>query len=123
MRIVFITTLFVLHFVAGYAQLITRTDRLDDMERMLKVQKKLAAAREFQLFGVYQQLMTADEKQALDFLYAYMPLSDLADYDGAFFLKNAKYSLKAKSEMPWGKTVPEDEFLHFVLPVRVNNEN
>ena len=25
--------------------------------------------------------------------------------------------------MPWGRTVPEREFKHFVLPVRVNNEN
>jgi hypothetical protein len=25
--------------------------------------------------------------------------------------------------MPWGKTIPEREWKHFVLPVRVNNEN
>jgi hypothetical protein len=52
-----------------------------------------------------------------------MPLSDLADYQPEFFLKNVQYSLKARAEMPWGKTIPEEEFLHFVLPLRVNNEN
>lgn len=25
--------------------------------------------------------------------------------------------------MPWGRTIPEREFRHFVLPVRVNNED
>ena len=25
--------------------------------------------------------------------------------------------------MPWGKSVPDSIFYHFVLPVRVNNEN
>jgi transglutaminase-like putative cysteine protease len=25
--------------------------------------------------------------------------------------------------MPWGASIPEEEFLHFVLPLRVNNEN
>ena len=59
----------------------------------------------------------------MEFLYAYMPLSDLADYQPEFFLKNTKFSLKSRTEMPWGKTIPEEEFLHFVLPLRVNNEN
>ncbi|MDO8928020.1 MAG: transglutaminase domain-containing protein, partial [Bacteroidota bacterium] len=58
-----------------------------------------------------------------EFLYAYMPLSDLADYQPEFFLKNTQYSLRARAEMPWGKTIPEEDFLHFVLPLRVNNEN
>ena len=26
-------------------------------------------------------------------------------------------------ESPWGKDIPEDIFLHYVLPCRVNNEN
>lgn len=25
--------------------------------------------------------------------------------------------------MPWGKEIPDDVFRHFVLPIRVNNEN
>ena len=32
-------------------------------------------------------------------------------------------ALRARKEMPWGESVPEREFRHFVLPVRVNNEN
>ncbi|MCK7536344.1 MAG: transglutaminase-like domain-containing protein [Marinilabiliales bacterium] len=57
------------------------------------------------------------------FLYAYMPLSDLADYNGGFFLENIRLALKTKETFPWGKQIPEDIFRHFVLPYRVNNEN
>jgi hypothetical protein len=49
-------------------------------------------------------------------------LSDLADYP-SFFLANVKQSLKARKEMPWSERIPEDVYLHFVLPLRVNNEN
>lgn len=63
------------------------------------------------------------QEQALDFLYRYMPLPDKIDYDSAFYQRNVETSFLAREEMPWGKSVPEREFLHFVLPVRVNNEN
>jgi len=62
-------------------------------------------------------------KESLKFLYAYTPLSDLADYPVQFFVENVKMSLRAKDEMPWGRYVPMDIFLHYVMPVRVNNEN
>lgn len=62
-------------------------------------------------------------QQALEFLYAYMPLGDVADYDVDFYKKSIDATLAAKAEMPWGAIVPETEFLHFVLPIRVNNEN
>ena len=75
------------------------------------------------LFKVFDQEMTDQQREALTFLYAYMPLGDITDYSGEFFLENVDYSLKAKEEMPWGKLIPEREFRHFVLPVRVNNEN
>lgn len=59
----------------------------------------------------------------LNFLYDYMPLSDLADYGGDFFLKQAEYAMKARETFPWGRKIPEDVFKHFVLVYRVNNEN
>ncbi len=63
------------------------------------------------------------EREAMEFLYAYMPLSDLADYEPEFFLQQVRYAFKAREEMPWGKEIPEDVFRHFVLVYRVNNEN
>lgn len=61
-------------------------------------------------------------KEALAFLYAYMPLADVVDYPQAFYRMNVNYSLRARDEMPWGKQIPAQLFRHFVLPVRVNNE-
>lgn len=62
-------------------------------------------------------------REALDFLYNSMSLPDKADYSEEFYRANVESSLKAREEMPWGKNVPDREFLHFVLPVRVNNEH
>ena len=62
------------------------------------------------------------EKEALRFLYAYMPLADVTDYTVEFHLENVRATLAAREQMPWGKTVPDLLFNHFVLPLRVNNE-
>ena len=67
--------------------------------------------------------LTQEEEEACKFLYAYMPIGDVTDYDLQFWLNNVRYTLRAREEMPWGKRVPEREFRHFVMPVRVNNEN
>lgn len=75
-----------------------------------------------ELFAVLDSTLTDAEREALTFLYAYMPLPDITDNDGAFFLANVDCSLRAREEMPWGKRVPEREWRHFVLPLRVNNE-
>ena len=65
--------------------------------------------------------ITAREREALEFLYAYMPLADVTDYPADFYLQNVRASFQAREEMPW--QVPEREFRHFVLPLRVNNED
>ena len=75
------------------------------------------------LFSVFDRDLTTLQREALTFLYAYMPLADIADHSADYFLEQVDYSLKAREEMPWGKLVPEREFRHFVLPIRVNNEN
>ncbi len=74
------------------------------------------------LFAVFNDSMTLQEKEALTFLYAYMPIGDLTDYDGDLYLRSVRSTFKAQSEMPWGDSIPEDIFRHFVLPIRVNNE-
>ena len=67
--------------------------------------------------------MSADEREALEFLYAYMPLGDIVNRPASFYLDQYRMTRKALKQMPWGKNVPEREMRHFVLPVRVNNEN
>jgi Transglutaminase-like enzymes, putative cysteine proteases len=65
--------------------------------------------------------LTSAEREALEFLYAYMPLADVVDYPAEYYLEQVRASFRIRKEMKW--KVPEREFRHFVLPVRVNNEN
>ena len=80
----------------------------------------IAATAFVQTVGVNAEVT---EKQALNFLYQYMPLPDKLDYTEDFYKENVRAALRAREEMPWGSSVPDREFLHFVVPVRVNNEN
>jgi len=62
-------------------------------------------------------------EEAKEFLFSTLSLPDRADYSTQFYDDNIKATFAAREEMPWGKTVPDREFLHFVVPLRVNNEN
>ena len=72
-------------------------------------------------FMTLPQGISAQEREAMEFLYAYMPLADVTDYTPDFYLANVRKSFQAREEMPW--KVPEREFRHFVLPLRTNNED
>ncbi|MDE7118985.1 MAG: transglutaminase-like domain-containing protein, partial [Muribaculaceae bacterium] len=67
--------------------------------------------------------LTPEQAEAMEFIYAYLPEADMADRDFDFYLENVDAALKARQEMPWGADVPDREWRHFVLPVRVNNED
>ncbi len=75
------------------------------------------------LFAVFDDAgLSLYEREALEFLYAYMPLPDITDFSGEFYLENIRASRRAADEMPWGNSISEELFRHFVLPVRINNE-
>ena len=67
--------------------------------------------------------LETDELEAMEFLYAYMPLGDMVNHSPEYYLEHYRLMQNALEEMPWGKNVPEREIRHFVLPVRVNNES
>ncbi len=103
--------------------LINNSQYLAITEKAFNQRKHLAINRDSALFSVFNQNLSLKQSEALEFLYAFMPLSDLADYNGNFFLANIDISLRARSESKWGKDIPENVFLHYVLPCRINNEN
>ena len=72
-------------------------------------------------FAPADSALSLAEREALEFLYAYMPLADVTDYPEAYFLEQVRATFRTREEMGW--KVPEREFRHFVLPLRVNNEN
>jgi transglutaminase-like putative cysteine protease len=96
--------------------------RLQVQQRFAR-QQVIARGRSGSLFGVFSQPLDPAERELLRYLYATMPLSDLADYDGSFFLEAVRATLAAQRDLAWAGRVPEDLFRHFVLPLRVNNEN
>ncbi|MCL2097812.1 MAG: transglutaminase-like domain-containing protein [Bacteroidales bacterium] len=99
-----------------------KTYRAQVQEQFQK-RKEEAKHRAEALFGVLdKRKLSLKQREALEFLYAYMPLCDLADYDGEFFLKQIDAAFKAQDYFHWGKSVPCDIFRHFVLVYRVNNE-
>ncbi len=66
---------------------------------------------------------TPSEDEALRFLYTSMALPDSTDYPEQFYRQQIRTALQARQEMPWGARIPQREWKHFVLPVRVNNED
>lgn len=57
----------------------------------------------------------------VQFLYESMPLPDSLVYPREYWEQNVAKTLEVRDRMNWD--VPEREFRHFVLPIRVNNEN
>lgn len=64
--------------------------------------------------------LTEEENEYLTFLYKSMPLPDLAGYPFEYWLENVRKTIDVRCKASWN--VPEREFRHFVLPLRVNNE-
>ncbi|MCU6712336.1 transglutaminase-like domain-containing protein [Paenibacillus sp. J5C_2022] len=98
-------------------------ETLKEIEIKFALKKELAAGRNGELFDVFDDSLTEEEAVALKFLYAYMPLSDLANYEGALFLRHVRATLRIRQQTAWGMQIPDSVFLYFVLPYRVNNEN
>lgn len=64
-----------------------------------------------------------DVRIGLEFLYASMPESDMADYEPELFLDYARHGVKLWEEQRWGTEIPEKIFANYVLHHRVNNED
>lgn len=56
-----------------------------------------------------------------DWLYEYMPLPDSLHHTRSWWEANVAKTLAVREQMQWN--IPEREFRHFVLPLRVNNES
>lgn len=119
-RILISASLFALTLTAGaQGSFITDTQYRAGMESLFNQRIKTVGKK---FYNTKKEKLTADEQEALKFLYAYMPLADVTDHPTSFYADNVRLSFKARNEMSWGKNVPELLFRHFVLPIRVNNE-
>ncbi|MBR1711980.1 MAG: transglutaminase domain-containing protein [Alloprevotella sp.] len=113
--------------------LLTLTLALSALPSMLRAQTQAEVSADFarryaevrcpEAHHVLDIAGTAEERSALEFLYAYMDWADIFDQTPEYFLENVRYALRTRTDFPWGASVPDREWRHFVLPVRVNNEN
>ena len=119
-KILISASIFALSLTANaQGQFISDANYRNTVENIFKERVKTVGKT---FYNTQKEKLTADEQEALKFLYAYMPLADVTDYPTSFFADNVRMAFKAREEMPWGKNVPELLFRHFVVPIRVNNE-
>ncbi len=64
----------------------------------------------------------ADQREAVGFLIAHMPESDLKTLGKDYLLSNVKYAYLAREATPWGKSIPKELFFDHVLPYASINE-
>ncbi|GHT04289.1 transglutaminase [Bacteroidia bacterium] len=122
--ILFLSFFLLMSCVENNEHFLKDKDYREQVHQQFEKRKIEASNRQEALFSVFENKnLSTEQREALEFLYAYMPLSDLADCNGEFFLKQADAAFKARDYFSWGKIVPEDIFRHFVLVYRVNNEN
>lgn len=62
-------------------------------------------------------------KEAMEFLYASMPQSDLADYEPELLADYARHGEHLWREKRWNAEIPDEIFANYVLHYRVNNED
>lgn len=107
-------------FSCGEKHLIKNDAKRQAVEQAF-AEKKAMFGEDNEIFDVFNEDLTTEEREALEFIYAYAPLNDLP-VSKDLYLDLVRTTLQAREEMPWASSVPEDYFLHFVLPPRVNNE-
>ncbi|MEW5774033.1 MAG: transglutaminase domain-containing protein [Thermodesulfobacteriota bacterium] len=64
----------------------------------------------------------SERRAAARFLAENLPPGDAADLDPAALAEHLEYAFLAREAMPWGRQVPFDLFLRYVVPHRVTQE-
>lgn len=93
-----------------------------EIEKNLEKVKFRFVGKEKEFFEVLKDC-SEEEKICMSYLYCFMPISDIANYEGNLIFKFVRAALKAKALLPWGKDLSTEFFLHYVAAYRVNNEN
>ncbi|MDY0142517.1 MAG: transglutaminase domain-containing protein [Bacteroidales bacterium] len=73
--------------------------------------------------GLDEQNLSSQEVKCLEHIFAYMPISDYTNYEFDFWLQHVRASITACETFAWADSIPDDIFMSYVLPPRVNNEN
>jgi len=79
-----------------------------------------AGANQSELIDAMEKAKSG-HREGVAFLIANMPQRDLAGLKSDFILRNVEFAYLAREKSPWGRDIPNDLFLNYVLPyVNVN---
>lgn len=67
--------------------------------------------------------LSAQQRDAMAFLFTHLPPSDLDTYDRSLFLSFVDHALALRQNAPWCAALDEELFYHYVLFPRVNDED
>jgi len=110
--------------IAPYALFVLATQTfalLGDRPREVNGALKEARANRPALEQVLRDANPAQKPWA-EFLIANLPACDLVQAKPEVLLEHLAYADTARQELPWAGKVPEDVFVHYVLPPRVSQE-
>lgn len=66
--------------------------------------------------------VSKEHRKAMIFLIANMPKNDLKTLKKEFLVENVELAYKTREEVPWGKDIPDEIFLNYVVPYTVSTE-
>ncbi len=99
------------------------TNKTNDFSEEYNFKKEILSKYGIKVFDeIENSEIDSLQREYLKFLVAYMPLSDIMEFDFDFFKTQVDYAILARNNFSWLKDIPEEIFKHYVLPYRVNNE-
>ncbi|WP_432737137.1 transglutaminase domain-containing protein [Maridesulfovibrio sp. FT414] len=81
-----------------------------------------AGKNRIQIENFLNKYRSPEERQAAQFLVANLPPCDRASVSAEQLSENLEYAFLARRSTPWGRDVSWTDFLHYVLPHRVSQE-
>ena len=99
-----------------------QTDNRTSITELIAKQLELSGNNRGQLQAALD-LSAPTERQAMEFLLAYMPERDLTSLSSEFLLDNVRQALAVRTETEWQKTVPDAVFFNDVLPYAAIDES
>jgi len=88
----------------------------------LKESLKLAGDNKPELLKVLKELSTPEERDGAAFLMTTMSYPDLVAIKSVVLMEHIRYAYLAKNKYQWFRDMPEEVFLHYVLPYRCAEE-
>ncbi len=107
---------------AGPGRAALHADLADDAPLAPLARARLDHHIDAPILGVWRDTCEEAEARAFDFLFAWLPSSDLAAWRADRVITEIRLALATRRAVPWDDLVDEETFLRFVLPHRVAQE-